>query len=75
MGTIAFFAFLKDRIRNEIINLIINWIKKKEKTFNPYWLYDFALSNRNRTISEKLLDKPVLGQGCPVNISQADLMG
>ena len=38
-------------------------------------LYDFALSNLNLTISEKLLDKPVVLQGSPVIVLQADFIG
>jgi len=70
---ICSFLFLK--IRNETKNRRKNWIRKKLNTFKPWGLYDLALSKRNRTISEKLLDKPVLEQGSPVKTSHADFMG
>jgi len=68
-------SFLFLYIRNETKNRRKNWIRKKPNTFKPWGLNVLALSKRNRTISEKLLDKPVLEHGSPVNISQADFIG
>ncbi|MDA3953253.1 MAG: hypothetical protein PF485_06380 [Bacteroidales bacterium] len=41
----------------------------------PNLLYDFALSNLNLTISEKLLDRPVVLQASLVIVLQADFIG
>jgi hypothetical protein len=44
-------------------------MKKNRKTGIPFGLYSLAESNRPLTISEKLLDKPLLGDASPVSTS------
>ena len=67
------FIFLKRR--NDARIRKNSWIKKNENTFIPCLLYFKALLKLNRTISEKLLERPLLGHEFCDLLIQADCIG